>query len=294
MSDNEGKNAGKVTAHTYGAVDTSNAQNECWLIRVPPSLAHVWNKAPEGSILGNLVFTKGGPASSNPKSAKPVRPALELNVAPEMFQEEDEVNPEDDTPVVIQTHLSIPLNYSMQAMTKKIPSFHPFSRNPQDGSVKLWGTVSRTANLQVKQDRKYRQLLKDRLTAANVTSSRFVKPADAPQSVVAKQQRKVVTKSSMTSSNSKRKYPGDDGDEGPEEIEAITFSSAVYKFGQRNLEAQQAQDSAHNAMLAGAAPKAKRPRQFSPNQPMRSVIFELFEQQKYWTVKVGSSFWVAW
>ena len=37
-------------------------------------------------------------------------------------------------------------------------------------------------------------------------------------------------------------------------------------------------------MLQGVGPN-KRTRKFSPDQPMRSVIFELFEEQKYWTVK---------
>lgn len=270
MADDAAEDNKKVTAHTYGALDTSVVHNECWLIRVPPSLAHAWNKAPEGTVLGDLVFTKGGPPVAKHKGAKPVKPAVQIKVAPEMMQEEDEVNPEDETPVVGQQQLTIPLNYTMQAMTKKIPNLHPFSRNPQNGSVKLWGTVTRTANLQVEQDRNYRQLVKDRLIQTNVNSSRFVKPVDAPQSVVAKQQRKVVPSLGKSKNG--------------EEPESATFSNAVYQFGKRKLEAQQASDSAHNAMLAGAGPN-KRARQFSPDQPMRSVIFELFEQQKYWTVK---------
>ncbi|CAB9506156.1 Transcription initiation factor IIF, beta subunit [Seminavis robusta] len=271
MSDDEGKDDNKVTAHTYGALDTSQVTNECWLVRIPPSLAHVWNKAPEGTVLGDLVFTKGGPPTAKHRGAKPVKPTVQIRVAPEMLQEEDEIDPQDESPVVNQQQLTIPLNYSMAAMTKKCPRLHPFSRHPQNGSVKLWGTVTRTANLQVEQDRNYRQLLKDRLIQTSVNSSRFVKPVDAPQSVVAKQQRRVGAVPSLKAN-------------GEEEPESATFSNAVYQFGKRKLEAQQANESAHNSMLAGAGPN-KRMRQFSPDQPMRSVIFELFEQQKYWTVK---------
>ena len=169
----------KVTAHTYGALDVADVQNECWLIRIPPSLAHVWNKAPEGTVLGDLVFTKGGPAPAHQgRGAKPTKPSLEIHVASEMLQEEDEVNPEDDTAIVNSQQLTIPLNYSMQAMRKKIPTLHPFSRNPQNGSVKLWGTVSRTSNLQVEQDSNYRNMLKDRLIQTNVNSTRYVVSCD--------------------------------------------------------------------------------------------------------------------
>lgn len=271
----------KVTAHTYGALDTSSVRNECWLIRIPPSLAHVWNKAPEGTELGDLVFTKGGPPPAGSlKGTKPTKPVLEIRVAPEMLQEEDENNPDDDTPVVKHTELSIPLNYSMQAMTKKIPTLHPFSRNPQNGSVKLWGTVTRTANLQVEQDRNYRQLLKDRLIQTSVNASRFVKPVDAPQSVVAKQQRKIIPKVA----SGKRKNTEDDNNGDDEEPQSATFANAVYQFGKKKLEAQQINESAHNSLLQGAQPN-KRARQFAPDQTMRSVIFELFEAQTYWTVK---------
>ena len=265
MADDDEDN-NKVTAHTYGALDTSSVHNECWLIRIPPSLAHVWNKAPEGTVLGDLVFTKGGPPIAKHKGAKPVKPEVQIRVAPEMAQEEDEVNPEDETPIVNTQQLTIPLNYSFQAMTKKIPTQHPFSRNPQNGSVKVWGTVTRTANLQVEQDRNYRQLLKDRLIQTSVSNNRFVKPVDAPQSVVAKQQRRGAAVPKLGTSG--------------ETHESATFANAVYQFGKRKLEAQQANDS----HVASANPN-KRARQFSPDQPMRSVVFELFEQQKYWTVK---------
>ena len=49
----------------------------------------------------------------------------------------------------------------------------------------------------------------------------------------------------------------------------------------RRLEAQE-QSSQGAASTQGAA---KRARQFSPDQPLRSVVFELFAQQPYWAVK---------
>jgi len=144
-------------------------------------------------------------------------------------------------------------------MTKKIPVMHPFVRNPKNGSCQLLGTVSRTANLQVQQDDSYRALLKDRLVASNVNSNRYVKPVEAINAVAKRQQASAVASSQQTKRG---------------------FGNAVYEFGKRKIEA--ANQSIGNEM---AQPLKKKARQFAPDQPVRSVLFELFGIQRYWTVK---------
>jgi hypothetical protein len=49
-----------VTATSYGALDTSMVNDECWMIRIPPKLAELFEIVPEGTELGELIFTKGG------------------------------------------------------------------------------------------------------------------------------------------------------------------------------------------------------------------------------------------
>ena len=61
-----------------------------------------------------------------------------------------------------------------------------------------------------------------------------------------------------------------------------SFGDAVYQFGKRRLEALEQQKDSATAAALGAQKKA---RQFAPDQNLRSVIFELFAQQPYWTVK---------
>lgn len=239
MSDAEEEE--RVTAHSYGAIDNGDADAECWMIRVPQKLAELFEKAPEGTDLGELVFTKGGSATA--VKGKATKPSLTVHVSEALLDMHPDKKPS-----------AMPLNYSLQAMTKKIPTMHPFTRNPNNGSVKLHGVVSRTANMQVEQDQNYRAMLKDRLVATNITSSRFVKPVEATESVMTKQRHQGPSKG---------------------------FGQAVLQFGQRLLEAQQEAAVAEH----DDGPDPKRARQFSPDQPIRSVIFELFGRQQYWTVK---------
>lgn len=220
----------KVTADSYGVLDTTEASKDCWLIRIPAKLYDLWEKAPEGTNLGELVFTKGGKVNN-----KPVKPSLDVKVSPD----------------ILEPNQALPLNYSMQAMTKKVPVMHPFVRNSKDGTCAILGTVSRTANLQMNQDNSYRKLLKSRLVESNITSSRFVKPVEASQSILSKQR----------ANSSKRKR---------------SFGNAVFEFGKRKLEAA-------NADKSVAA--VKKTRLFTPDQPLRSVIFELFSQEEFWAMK---------
>mmetsp|Transcript_2708 Transcript_2708/g.3205 ORF Transcript_2708/g.3205 Transcript_2708/m.3205 type:complete len:273 (-) Transcript_2708:91-909(-) len=141
----------------------------------------------------------------------------------------------------------IPLFYNLEAMTKKVPNLYPFSRNSEGGGVELHGTVSRTANLQAsRDDPRYRQLRKNRLLQTSVNNSRFVKPVEATELSV----RKSLAKSQG-------------------------FGSAVQACGQR------LKDDRENP---NAAAQNERKRKYI-TIPTRSVVFELFSFQSYWTVK---------
>eukprot|EP00544_Gedaniella_sp_CCMP2646_P012032 CAMPEP_0202491748 /NCGR_PEP_ID=MMETSP1361-20130828/8712_1 /ASSEMBLY_ACC=CAM_ASM_000849 /TAXON_ID=210615 /ORGANISM="Staurosira complex sp., Strain CCMP2646" /LENGTH=284 /DNA_ID=CAMNT_0049121851 /DNA_START=80 /DNA_END=934 /DNA_ORIENTATION=- len=217
-----------VTAESYGSVDASQVNNEVWMVRMPPKLATVWNDAPEGTVLGELVFTKGGN-----KDGKPIKPSLVVHAS------EDILTPQQ---------ADVPLEYSMEAMTKRVPAMHPFVRKP-NGSIEIQGTVTRTANLQMQTtDARYRLHNKNRIMQSNVTSSRFVKPVEANELSVRKSHAAALTSSTKG------------------------FGSAVQQFGQLKNEANE-----------GPLDPTKK-RKFE-GQSTQSVVFELFSQQPFWSVK---------
>jgi hypothetical protein len=53
----------------------------------------------------------------------------------------------------------------------------------------------------------------------------------------------------------------------------------VLQFGKRAMEMQQ------DASLQARQGPSKKSRRFAPDQPIKSILFELFGQQQYWTVK---------
>jgi len=289
----------RVTAESYGKIDVSDATSECWMIRFPRTLASILEKVPEGTPIGELVFTKGGGGGATTTGGKsmagggkPSKPSLTVHIdeqlAKDMMAQEKQRAAQDgdkkkaaaggasSSSAAAASSLTtgaLPLNYSLQAMTKKVPVMYPFVRNPKNGSVKLLGQVSRTANLQVEQDKNYRDLLKDRLVAQNITSSRYVKPVEATESVMNKQQQSgsaggAAAAAAAASSGAPTKKR--------------TFGNAVLGFGQRMLELSQ-ETSLHQQMHHQVS--NKKARQFAPDQPLRSVVFELFGQQQYWAVK---------
>lgn len=217
----------KVTADSYGKVDVSNKNNECWMLRIPPTLAAAWQDAPEGTVLGELVFRKGGKVPGRPT----IKPGLDIHVEPSVAKK-------------------LPKQYTLQAMTKKLPALHPFTRH-SNGSVSVQGIVTRTANLQVNQDENYRQLCKTRILKSTVHKSRFVKPVEANQVV----------------HQSKKRTAGGGAAAG-----GNGFGDAVHQYGKRLLEAQSTTQHTKKA-------------RFSADQPTKSIIFELFEQQQYWAAK---------
>lgn len=272
-----------VTANSYGTLqNTATASNNaCWLIRVPQTLLEVWEAAEEGTQLGELIFTKGGVVNNSSK--KKLNPTLEVSVSEILAKSHAESNntkrnakptasatphPPGATrpsPTSDQSNSNlpiIPLNYSLQALTNKVPPIYPFTRHPTNGSCQLLGVVSRTANLQVQRDANYRALLKDRLLHHTIQSKQYVKSASATDSIVKKNT--TSTTASAASTNKKR-----------------SFGNAVLQFGKRQLEAS------HSAAAAPTAATRFHPRarSFAPDQSLRSVVFQLFALQPYWTVK---------
>jgi transcription initiation factor TFIIF subunit beta len=222
----------RVTADSYGNLQGSEPSGkECWMLRVPPKLAQAFENSSEGTVLGELVFKKGGGKGSK------IKPSLEVHVDSNIASDQDQ---------------TLPLKYSLQAMTKKLPTLHPFTRNP-NGSVKIHGIVSRTANLQVQQDANYRALCKNRILASTVHNSRYVKPVESNQ---------VVQQTSRGA-----QHPTRQGG----------FGDAVHQFGKRMIEAQQ------NQSLNLNRPNKKA--RFTADTPLKSVIFQLYEDSPFWTTK---------
>ena len=232
----------KVTADSYGTVKIGNVDKECWMLRVPPKLAEAWEQVPEGTVLGELVFRKGD------KAAK-VKPSLEVHVNPDIANHTESAVPASSSTSTTNPPPPLPLQYSIQAMTKKLPTLHPFTRRP-NGSIQLHGTVTRTGNLQVHQDESYRQLCKTRILQSTVHNSRYVKPVDSNQ----------VVQQSQKSSSSKK------------------FGEAIHQYGKRLLEQA-------NQPLSGANTNSSKKTKFTPDQSTKSIIFQLFSQQAFWTVK---------
>ncbi|KAI2494020.1 hypothetical protein MHU86_20506 [Fragilaria crotonensis] len=206
---------------TLGKTSVVSLENDMWMIRVPNKLASVWKDVPEGTVLGELVFTKGGKMNGTA-----VKPSLSIECEESLVESAE-----------------IPLHYTMEAMTKKVPNLYPFSRN-KDGTVTIHGTVSRSANLQASQnDPRYRKFAKTRLLDAAVNNTRFVKQVEATELSVRK---------------SLAKNHG--------------FGSAVQAFGLKNKE-----DTPLDV-------QNDRKRKYQ-DVPTRSVVFELFTVQPFWTVK---------
>jgi TFIIF, beta subunit HTH domain/TFIIF, beta subunit N-terminus len=307
--EDEGGEEERVTAHSYGALDgtpgtSSNSNNdndlvqvseECWLVRIPQALALAWEEAPEGTNLGDLNFKKGGPVPG--PGNKKINPSFTIHVSEELVQQQQRQRQQQSLPAAKKpaaaattntaTASTLPLNYSLQAMTKKVPVMHPFTRNPRNGRVQLLGTVSRTANLQVEQDQTYRALCKDRMVATNLTASRFVKPVESTESVMSKkQQQQPQQMVASAAASAAAGIPG--GADGGNSRKRKTFGDAVFHFGKRMLDAaEKSLQQQRNQLLLQqqAAITSKKARQFSPDQSLRSVLFELFQQNPYWAVK---------
>lgn len=257
-SGNNQQQKGSLSLATYGAIDTSTSAAPLWMARVPPKLSALWNGAAEGAVLGTLTFTKGsnpiakqkkisgkGPSSGNPTSSnnvkdnhKPVQQSLVIQVSSELLKDND-----------------LPSEYSLEAMTKKVPTLHPFSRDPNTASINIHGTVTRSCNLQMMRNSSYRQMCKNRLLST-VSSTRYVKPVETAE----------LTFRKHNTGGTIGKSAG--------------FGDSIARYGKRILEASQM------AALGGMTEMdAANKRKKYEGQTTQSVVFELFSQERYWTVK---------
>mmetsp|Transcript_61206 Transcript_61206/g.149842 ORF Transcript_61206/g.149842 Transcript_61206/m.149842 type:complete len:298 (-) Transcript_61206:43-936(-) len=144
-------------------------------------------------------------------------------------------------------------------MTKDVPTMHPFSRY-ENGSVNLHGTVTRTGNMQVHQDKNYRALLKDRILETSVHKKSYVKPVDANQVV-----QQTAAKGSVADPNGKK-----------------GFGEAVSALGKRILEANERQQAGAAYGFGSAGNKRMR---FSDDMETKTIVFQLYEEKPFWTTK---------
>ena len=211
-----------------------------WLAKIPQQLQEAWAEAPPGTVLGQLIFTKGKASSSNSRMKQNAKNTVSIHV--------------NDA----SGRSSLPLDYGIEAMTKKVPgNLYGFRRSDEDGSIRVAGKVTRSCNLQVKQleSKGYKELLKNRLKST-VQTTRYVRPIDAAD-VSLSRDAAVAANESVKS-----------------------FGNAIEKYGQEVIEQKNAADQ--QALLGGVNGKKRK---FEPGQSMRSILFELYSSQKFWTVK---------
>ncbi len=227
---------------TYGKLDTTDANKQLWLARLPPKLAALWDEAPEGTLLGHLTFTKGTPKPPPPVKGQPRPPQMKkAKIIPQKLAIQTSEELAKDQP-------ELPLDYTLTNLTTKIPTFHPYTRET-NGSVTIHGKISRSCNLQMERTLRYRQTCKTRLLAQVAgKDKRHVKP---------------VQSADLSFSTSSALGSG--------------FGSTIASFGKKMMDAQKD--------MQNAALTQNRKRKFDESQSVRSILFELFSQQQYWSVK---------
>jgi hypothetical protein len=255
--------AGAVSGQTYGVINASTTDH--WMIRLPNRLASAWEELPEGASLGTLTFTKGG-ASGNNNGGQPTAKRQKVS-APSSAPTSSKITITID-PALAESQLDLPVNYSLEAMSKKTNGcLHPFTRNG-NGGVSILGQVSRTASAQVANDSgsgsntanassdvnitRYRNLMKNRLLDTSVNSKRFVQPyADA-----APQASKAATFAASVGTG---------------------FGGSVAQFGKKVLDAKERQKGFGVEEVSGPP--------IIGAENVRSKLFELFSKRVFWSVK---------
>jgi hypothetical protein len=244
-----------VSGSTYGAVRVE--AGERWMIKIPKTLATSWEEVPEGTVLGTLTFTKGGgitgPQAKRQKTGAGSATSSKITISVD--------------PSLAEAQSDLPVDYTLEAMTKKTPGIlHPFTRNA-DGSVAIHGIVSRTATAQVASDSKpsngtvdantarYRTLLKNRLLETTVNSKRFVQPGglDAAPAGPSK---------AATAAASLGKG----------------FGGSVARFGKNMLDAQERSKSILLGEQITGPP-------IIGMDAVRSTLFDYFSKRQLWSVK---------
>lgn len=259
------KAPGAVSGSTYGAINASTSEQ--WMIRLPNRLASAWEDAPEGTVLGTLTFTKGGSISNGCTAAAPPAKRAKMsggssNPSASTSKVPSKISITID-PSLADTQSDLPVNYTLEAMSKKTPgALHPFTRSA-DGGVAIHGKITRTASAQVStgnsnnsstsSDGKYRTLLRNRLLDTTVNSKRFVQPG------------------------------GDSAQSGP--LKAATaaaslgsgFGGSVAHFGKQMLNAKERAKGLGIPEVSGPPITTK--------EGVRSTLFELFSKRSFWAVK---------
>jgi transcription initiation factor TFIIF subunit beta len=240
-------------AQTYGKYDATAVRNQFWLARLPPTLAAHWEIAPEGTLLGHLTFTKGAkPQPSNLKTNKTPNQTTTSGSKPSSSGLLSKTKPvqqklaiEVNEDTVTAEQSDLPLDYTLTNLTTKIPTLYPFSRG-KHGKIDLHGKISRSCNLQMERSQRYREMCKSRLINAVAGEKRFVKP---------------VQNAELARSNN----VGSIGS---------GFGNSIALYGKKLLDDK-------NEINTGGGQKRK----FDETQSVRSILFELFSQQRYWSVK---------
>jgi len=160
---------------TYGKINNASIDTKLWLSRLPQNLAHIWDAAPEGTLLGTLTFTKGTPAPKRGTRLKPGQKQIQQKLSLEVSEKLVQSKVFNDKPELAQVVKDLPLDYTVANLTTKIPVYHPFSRK-EDGSVELHGTVNRSCNLQIERTKQFRHMCNTRMAEAG--AKQYVKSID--------------------------------------------------------------------------------------------------------------------
>jgi hypothetical protein len=275
----------EILTENFAKVDVSSIKNELWLVKIPQTLAKVWNDAPDGVTLGKLTFTKG----SSSKGVSTVAGKGTSNGASKPLYSLASQKPSTSqsmvvtlSPELLPSNNEVPSEYSVEALTRKemVPLMHAFTRYSaarvgaseekqqhagdnqpihEEGTIAIHGTVTRSCSLQIKRNSQYREVCKTRIQDI-ATAKQYVKPVDVSELNMKKTIGRVAG--------------------GGATVGVAGFGESVQQHGKRLLEAA---ERVQAGLHAASSLDAKRLK--FEGQPIRSVIFELFSHQPYWTAK---------
>jgi len=237
----------------YGSINTSSVNNQLWLLRLPPKLASAFKDVPEGTLLGTLTFTKGAPGLEKNKESICKTSYITAWVLPHKFNVKVSETFTDGTN-------NLPLDYTLTNLTTQIPTYHPFTRL-SDGSITLHGKIKRSCNLQIKRTQCYREMCINRIMD-NVAcqNKRHVKPVDSTE---------LSIRASIRAREDAERCVG----------VGTGFGHTIAKFGKKIFDAR------HDLQNSLVPNQRIRKRKFDENQNTRSILFDLFSHERYWSIK---------